>query len=97
MEDKEIVVAFLSGEIYLAKVEENDVMHNDERVKITRDVLRAAAEWFISNNAKGIKQEGYYADDHENKHSYLFHTTDGEKAEKIKEILKDDEYEQKQR
>lgn len=49
-EKVQLVVAFMTGDIYMAKIKEDGVMDTRNRRIATDDVMRAAAEWFIKNN-----------------------------------------------
>jgi len=59
IEQIELVTAALSGDIYMAEVENDGTMNVETRKKATEDVLRAAAEWFIANKEDEITFNGY--------------------------------------
>lgn len=59
IEQIELVTAALSGDIYMAEIENNGTMNVETRKVATEDVLRAAAEWFISNNETEARFEGH--------------------------------------
>lgn len=82
-ENLELVIACVSGDVYLAKVK-NGIMDTNNRRVITDEVLRASTEWFMSNNKNAVAFKGF--DD--NTHN-LFYTSDPEKIEKIKLILQE--------
>lgn len=48
-EKVELVVAMMTGDIYMARIKDDGVMDTRNRRIATDDVMRAAAEWFISN------------------------------------------------
>lgn len=82
-ENLDLVVASVSGDVYLAKAT-NGIMDTDKRRVMTDNVLRAATEWFAVNKKKAIQFQA----DEDGRHS-LFYTKDPEKAERILEILKE--------
>lgn len=59
IEQIELVTAALSGDIYMAEIEKNGTMNVETRKLATEDVLRAAAEWFISNKETEINFDGH--------------------------------------
>jgi len=59
IEQIELVTAALSGDIYMAEIENNGTMNVETRKLATEDVLRAAAEWFISNDETEVHFEGH--------------------------------------
>ena len=81
-ENLELVIAGVSGDVYLAKVK-NGIMDTSNRRVITDDVLRSSTEWFMKNDRHGIAFKG--VDDRAHN---LFYTSDPDKAEQIKAILK---------
>lgn len=81
-ENIKLVVAGVSGDIYLAKAK-NGIMDTNYRRVATDDVLRSATEWFRKNKKTSVHFEGL----DRNIHS-LFYTNDEEKAKKILDILK---------
>lgn len=83
-ENLKLVVAAISGDIFLTKASDG-IMDVDSRRLVTDEVLSAATEWFRANNHKAINFSGL-----DNNVHNLFYTSDPEKAEKIKAILKDE-------
>ena len=81
---KKLVVAALSGRIIYGNIMQSGMLGN-QRTDMTEDVLRATNEWFISNNKKMYG----HTIDADNKKSYVFHTTDEEKKERILKILEE--------
>lgn len=79
-EKVELVYAMMSGEIYMARVN-NGLMSTSNRRIATQDVLRASTEWFIGNKKNMIG----YEDGHK-----IFYTCDEDKAERILAILQED-------
>lgn len=84
-ENLDLVVAGISGDVYLAKVKDG-IMDTNYRRVATNDVLRATTEWFAINNKKAIQYEA----DENGRHS-LFYTNDPEKADRIIAILKEND------
>jgi len=84
-EKVELVVAGVSGEIYMARVL-NDGTMSDSRRKATDDCLRATTEWFMQNKKKML-QFGTHNPDVK---ATLFYTGDAEKAKRILEILEEE-------
>lgn len=58
-EKVQLVVAFMSGDIYMARVKADGTMDNNNRRLATDDVMRAAAEWFIKNEKTAAHFEGH--------------------------------------
>ena len=85
-ENLKLVVADVSGEIYLSRILKNGFMGDNRRVA-TEDCLRATTEWFMKNDKKAIAYGHVFAD----KKPSLFYTDDPEKAKKIMEILEESE------
>ena len=85
-ENLKLVVAGVSGEIYLARILKDGFM-SDSRRNATEDCLRATTEWFMKNDKKAIAYEHVSAA----KKPSLFYTDDPEKAKKIMEILEESE------
>lgn len=83
-ENLQLVIAGLSGEIYLSKINKGGVMSDSRRVA-TEDVQRAATEWFMSNKKKMIS----YGIGKDGKKPTLFFTDDKEKADRILAILQE--------
>lgn len=81
-ENIKLVVAGVSGDIYLAKAKDG-IMDTKYRRVATDDVLISATEWFRKNKKTSVHFEGL----DENIHS-LFYTNDKEIAKKILDILK---------
>lgn len=84
-ENLQLVIAGISGEIYLAKVNNDGAMSDSRRVA-TADCQRATAEWFMSNKKKMIS----YGVDSKGKKPTLFFTDDADKSKRILEILQED-------
>lgn len=84
-EKVKLVVAGLSGEIYMARVNKDGGMSDSRRIA-TEDCLRAATEWFMANDKKMIR----YNSLNENETPALFFTKDTEKAKKILDILQEE-------
>lgn len=84
-EKLDLVVAGLSGEIYLTNILKNGVMGNNRRV-MTEECLRSATEWFLKNKKVSIS----YGEISGGKKPHLFYTDNEEKAKRITEILKED-------
>lgn len=84
-ENLRLVVAGLSGEIYLSKILKNGMMGESRKVA-TEDCLRATTEWFMKNKKKMIS----YEHNSKGKKPCLFYTDDAEKAERILEILQEE-------
>ena len=83
-ENLQLVVAGMSGEIYLTRILKNGTMSDSRRV-ITEDCLRATTEWFMSNKQKGFKFESIKP----GIEPHLFYTDDSDKAKRIIAILKE--------
>lgn len=84
-ENLKLLVAGMSGEIYLSKTLQSGLMGDSRRV-ITDECLRATTDWFMSNKHKRIRSETILP----NKEANLFFTDDKEKAKKIIAILKEE-------
>lgn len=82
-ENLKLVVAGVTGDIYLAKAKDG-IMDTTYRRVATEDVLSSATEWFRKNEKANIHFEGLDG----NVHS-LFYTKDKAKAKRIIEILKE--------
>ncbi|HAR5802679.1 TPA: hypothetical protein I1516_001069 [Staphylococcus pseudintermedius] len=54
-----LVYAFMSGDIYMARIKDDGLMDTRNRRVATEDVLRAAAEWFVGNKKTLCKFNGY--------------------------------------
>ena len=85
MNNLKLVVAAISGEIYLAKILKSGLM-GEQRKEFTNDCVRAVMEYCM---AKKLKQIRMTAKD--DSCVFLFHTADGEKADRILAILKEGE------
>ena len=48
-ENIELIVAAITGDIYMTRTKDDGAMDTNNRRIATNDVMRAAAEWFISN------------------------------------------------
>ncbi|EGQ1277978.1 DUF7446 family protein [Staphylococcus pseudintermedius] len=59
IENIKLVVACISKDIYMAKINKDSMMDIDNRRVATEEVLRAAAEWFIANQKTSCKFNGY--------------------------------------
>lgn len=82
-ENLKLVVAGVTGDIYLAKAKDG-IMDTTYRRVATDEVLISATEWFRKNEKANIHFEGLDG----NVHS-LFYTKDKDKAKRIIEILKE--------
>lgn len=60
-ENVELVIAMLSGDVYMARINKDGSMDTRNRRIATDDVLRAAGEWFIANKkaAAHFKDTGW--------------------------------------
>lgn len=85
MNNLKLVVAAMSGEIYLTKILKSGQM-GSQRKKFGKETRRAAMEWFMVTKTK---QVAMMADD--GSKVYLFHTSDSEKADRILSILQEGE------
>lgn len=83
-ENLELVIAGLSGEIYLAKVNKSGAMSDSRRIA-TEDCQRATAEWFMKNKKKMVR----FGADSTGKKPTLFYTDDVDKAKRILDILQE--------
>ncbi|AUH49235.1 MULTISPECIES: DUF7446 family protein [Enterococcus] len=81
-ENLQLVVAEVSGDIYLTKVKDG-IMDTNYRRVATDDVLSSSTEWFRKNEESAVHFEGIDGNIHS-----LFYTKDKEKAKKILDILK---------
>lgn len=81
-EKVKLVVAGISGDIYMARVLKEGLM-SDSRRKVTDECLVATTEWFMRNNQKMIQ----YGKQNNGATPALFYTGDPEKAKRILEIL----------
>lgn len=81
-ENVKLVVAGMSGEIYMSRILKDGTM-GDSRKVATQDCLRATAEWFMKNGKKKVS----YGESSDGLHPHLFFTPDKVKAERIIEIL----------
>ncbi|HEC2158294.1 hypothetical protein B5C01_10720 [Staphylococcus delphini] len=59
IENIKLVVASISKDIYMTKIDKDQTMDIDNRRVATEDVLRAAAEWFIANQKTMCKFNGH--------------------------------------
>lgn len=82
--DVRLVVAGVSGEIYMARVLKDGLMSTQRR-KATDDCLVAATEWFMQNKKKMLQ----YEENSKGKKPTLFYTDDPEKAKRILDILEE--------
>lgn len=83
-EKLKLVVAGMSGNIYLSRILKEGVMSDSRRI-ITEECLAASTEWFMSNKKKMIR----YQHDDPDCSPTLFYTSDPKKAEAILAILQD--------
>ena len=85
MNNLKLVVAAISGEIYLAKVLKSGLM-GEQRREFTNEAIRAVMEWFMSTKSKRVTMTA-----NDGKKVYLFHTDNNEKADRILAILQEEE------
>ena len=85
MNNLKLVVAAISGEIYLTKILKSGQM-GSQRKEFGKEIRRAVMEWFMVSNKK---QVAMVADD--GSKVYLFHTADQDKADRILSILQEGE------
>lgn len=78
---KELIVTALGNTIEYATTNGKGRI-TGKRVNVTDKVLRATNEWFLGNDAKYYSHTLY-----DGSKSYVFHTTDEDKAEQIADIL----------
>lgn len=81
-EKTKIVVASGDGKIYLCTLDRDGHM-TDSRKDVTKDVLRATAEYFMKNNCKRAQFEEIK----EGELPTLFFTSEPNLAEKILQLL----------
>lgn len=81
-ENLHLVIAGVSGEIYLTRLNKNNSMSESRKIA-TKECLRATTEWFMKNNKYMISYETQV----ENQNPTLFFTDDSEKAKLILKIL----------
>lgn len=55
----ELVYALMSGDIYMARINDDGTMNLRNRRIATDDVMKAAAEWFIGNKKTVAHFEGH--------------------------------------
>lgn len=84
MKKKPLVVASVSGRIYQGDILKSGII-SDAKVDMTGEVLTATQEWFMKNKDYKVEHELMY----DGGTSYLFHTTDDRKAERIIRILEE--------
>jgi hypothetical protein len=84
-ENLNLVVAALSGDIYLARINKNGFMGESRRIA-TEDCLRATTEWFMKNDKSMIA----YNHNTKSKKPSLFYTDNPDKADRILEIMQED-------
>ena len=85
MNNLKLVVAAISGEIYLTKILKSGQM-GSQRKEFGKETRRAVMEWFMVSKTKQVAMT---ADD--GSKVYLFHTSDSEKADRILSILQEGE------
>lgn len=81
-ENLELLLAGVSGEIYLTRKRNGNVMSDSRRV-ITQECLRASTEWFMGNKKKMLQFESLIP----NQKPTLFFTDDPAKIDQILAIL----------
>lgn len=59
IEDINLVIAAITGDIYIADIEEEGLMNTFYRRVATKDVQIAMAEWFMKNEKNEIKFSGH--------------------------------------
>ena len=57
-EKVELVIAGLTGDIYMSRINKNGTM-SDNRRKITKEAQTVVAEWFIANKKEEVNFEGF--------------------------------------
>ena len=80
-----LVVAGVSGEIYMTNILKDGFMGNQRRIA-TSECLDAATEWFMKNNKKMVQ----YGVGSKGETPTLFFTDDKGKADRILAILQED-------
>jgi hypothetical protein len=85
MNGLKLVVAAISGEIYLTKILRSGQMGSQRR-EFGKETRRAVMEWFMVTKTKQVAMT---ADD--GSKVYLFHTADQGKADRILTILQEGE------
>ena len=85
MNNLRLVVAAMSGEIYLTKILKSGQMGSQSK-EFGKEARRAVMEWFMMSKTK---QVAMVADD--GSKVYLFHTANQEKADRILAILQEEE------
>lgn len=88
MNNLKLVVAAISGEIYLTKILKSGQI-GSQRKEFGKETRRATMEWFMVSKTK---QVAMVADN--GSKVYLFHTADSDKADRILAILKEGEEKQ---
>lgn len=58
-EKVKLVIALMTGEIYMARISEKGIMDTRNRRVATDDVLNATAEWFMANKKSSLTWKGY--------------------------------------
>lgn len=85
MNNLKLVVAAISGKIYLAKVLKSGLM-GEQRKEFTQEATNAVMEWFMVTKTKGLSMNVNAGGK-----TCLFHTCDTEKADRILAILREGE------
>ena len=85
MNNLKLVVAAISGEIYLTKILKSGQM-GSQRKEFGKETRRAVMEWFMVSKTKQVAMTA-----NDGSKVYLFHTTDSEKADRILAILREGE------
>lgn len=83
-EKVELIVAGLSGDIFMAETNDDGLMSLARR-NVTDECLKATTEWFMRNNRKMIG----YSEQGDGTKPTLFFACDSEKAKRILEILQE--------
>lgn len=81
-----LVIAGVSGEIYMTNILKNGFMGNQRRIA-TSDCIDATTEWFMKNKKKMVQYEVGLKGETPS----LFFTDDKEKAERILAILQEND------
>lgn len=84
-EKARLVVAGVSGNIYMTQVLKDGLM-SDKRREVTNECLGASTEWFMRNGKKMVQ----YPSTEKGEKPTLFFTNDQGKAKRILEILEEE-------
>ena len=85
MNNLKLVVAAISGEIYLTRILKNGTMSEKKR-EVTTEAVTTVMEWFMWHKHHTINSKKANGEK-----VWLFFTEDKEKAKQIHEILKEGE------